>query len=108
LLPVQQPQKLSLLFPIPPRVAHMHEPFVLDFPRDFAQRRERVRIRRTFWPELFFFRQPKRANSGENFQPRQKEPAHRRGPTYHPAASDEINSEKTRDENTERARLLRI
>jgi hypothetical protein len=39
---VEQSEKLPVIFPIPPGIAHVNEPFVFDLARDFAKRRERV------------------------------------------------------------------
>src|SRR6476660_9967303 len=39
---VEQPEKLPVIFPIPPGIAHVNEPFVFDLAGDFAKRRERV------------------------------------------------------------------
>src|SRR5205085_5826278 len=105
---IKQSKKLAVIFPIPSRVVHVNEPFLLDLARDFGQRWECVRRRRTFRSKPFFLGEPERADSSENFQPRQKEPAHCTDKTPYPAAGNKINAKKSRSENSERASLLRI
>src|SRR5467141_666413 len=106
LFSVKQPEKLPVIFPIPPGVTYVYEPFVLDLASNVAERWESVRRRRSFRAKLFFLWKPEGTNPGENFQPRQKQPAHCRGQTPQPAAGNEINREKSGRENAERARFL--
>src|SRR5205085_607223 len=105
---IKQSKKLAVIFPIPSRVVHVNEPFLLDLARDFGQRWECVRRRRTFRSKPFFLGEPERADSSENFQPRQKEPAHCTDKPPYPAAGNKINAKKSRSENSERASLFRI
>src|SRR5438046_9917695 len=95
LFPIKQPEKLPVIFPIPPSIADMHKAFILDLARDLAKRRESIGRRRTFWTKLFLFRKPERTNAGENFQPRQKEPGHCRHQTPPPADCDEKNGQRS-------------
>src|SRR4029450_3836817 len=106
-LTIKQSEKLAVILPIPTRVADVNKPFILDLARDFTERWERVRRRRAFRSKPFFLGKPKGANPSENFQPRQKEPAHRADKTPHPAAGDKINAKKSGSENSERSGLLR-
>src|SRR5438445_10010597 len=108
LFSVEQPEKLPVIFPIPAGIAYVPESFVLDLTRNLTERWESVRRRRTFRPKLFFLREPERTNSGENFQPWQKEPAHCGDQSPHPASGNKINCKKSSDENAERARFLEI
>src|SRR5947208_1054953 len=108
LFSVKQPEKLPVIFPIPAGIAYVPESFVLDLARNLAERWESVRRRRTFRPELFFFRKPERTNARENFQPREKKPAHCGPHTPDPAAGNKINCKKSGSENAERARFLCI
>src|SRR5262249_18635880 len=103
---VKQPEKLTVIFPIPSRIADMHEALVLDFSRNITQRWESVGRGRTFWPKLFFLWKPERTNPGENFKPWKKQPAHRGGQTPNPATGNEIKREISGDQNAERARFL--
>src|ERR1700675_850911 len=104
---VKQTKELPVIFPVPAGVVYVHEALVLDLARDLVEGRKNIRGGRALWPELFFFRQAERADTSENFQPRQEEPADRGDCADYPAAGDEINSEKRGDKNSERSGLLR-
>jgi hypothetical protein len=86
----------------------MDEPFILNLARDFTECWECVRRGRTFRSKPFFLGKPQSANSSENFQPRQKQPAHCADKTPYPTAGDEINAEESGSENPERTGFLRI
>jgi len=108
LFSVKEPKKLPVIFPIPAGVAYMHKAFILDLVRDVAQRWESVRGGRTFRSKLLFFWKPERTNSGENFQPREKQPAHCGDQTPDPATGNKINREKSGRENAKRTGFLCI
>ena len=108
LFSVKQPEKLPIIFPIPSGVAYVYKAFILDLVGDVAERWERVRRRRTFRSKLLFFRKPERTNPGENFQPREKQPAYGGNQTPYPASGNKINSEKSGRENAERTDFLCI
>src|SRR5438874_2095276 len=55
-----------------------------------------------------FCRKPERTNPGENFQPREKQPAYGGNQTPYPASGNKINSEKSGRENAERTDFLCI
>src|SRR4030095_6450907 len=105
-LTIKQPEKLAVIFPIPAGVADVNKPFVLDLARNFTESWECIRRRRAFRSKPFFLWKPKRANPSENFQPWQKEPAHRADKTPHPAAGNKINAEKSGSENSQCTGLL--
>ena len=106
--PVEQSEKLSVIFPIPPGVIAVHKSFLLDFARDFTQRRERFRRGGAFRPKLFFLRKPQCSNPGENLQPRQKQPAHCGNHTPQPLVCSKINGQKSSGQDPESPGLLRI
>src|ERR1051326_1359778 len=106
--PVEQSEKLSIIFPIPSGVIDVHKSFVLDFARDFTQRRERFRRGGAFRPKLFFLRKPQRSNPGENLQPRQKQPSHRGDQAPQPLVCSKINGQKSSGQDPERPGLLGI
>src|SRR6266576_1506507 len=108
LLSVKQPEELPVIFPIPTRIAYVHESFLLDFARNVAERRESVGRWRTFWPKLFFLGKPERTNARENFQPREKKPTDGGRETADPVAGNKINRKKSGSENSKRTRFLCI
>src|SRR4029077_519761 len=106
LILVKQAKELPVTFPIPAGIVDVHETFILDLVRNFAERWKNVRRGRALRPEALFFRQAKGTDASENFQPGQKEPTERRDCAEHPAAGYEVNGQKRGDENAKRSGLL--
>jgi hypothetical protein len=103
---VKKPEKLPVIFPIPSGIVHVDESFVLDFVRDFVERRESITRRRRLRAKLFLFRQTQRADAGKNFQPRQKEPRRRRNRSEDMAVSGKIDQQVGNDEDCDGSGLL--
>src|SRR5450631_3111401 len=104
---VKEPEKLAIIFPVPARIVDMRESFVLDLAGDVLERGKNVRRGRILRPECLLSRQTQRTNARKDLQPGQKKPGERGDQTERPSVTHEINREKSGDEDTDRAGLLR-
>src|SRR5260370_25329031 len=90
---VKKAEELAVIYRVPAGVVYVHESFVFNLAGDFVEARESIARRRRLRTKLFFFWQTQRADAGENFHPRQEEPARGRDPAQNFASGDKVDRE---------------
>src|SRR5687768_3290977 len=72
---VEKAEKLGVVVPIPAGVVHMLKLLGFNLLGDLVEGGENLRIRRALVAKIFLERQREAADAGEDFQPREEEPA---------------------------------